>query len=107
MSAEIKTLREKINEIDQKSNERDKKLDRIIFLLDNDEGTGSKGLVARVKDLHETQIQHKAILDTHINTYDTEKKVQSAKAVKYGSIAGTVVASIMTAILKFFTGNTH
>lgn len=48
--SEIKPLREKISELELSGKERDKKLDRIIFLLDDDHGTGQKGLVARVRD---------------------------------------------------------
>ncbi len=48
--SEIKPLREKITELEAAGKERDKKLDRIIMLLNNDEGTGQHGLVATVRD---------------------------------------------------------
>lgn len=103
--SEIKPLREKISELESAGKERDKKLDRIIFLLDNDEGTGSKGLVARVQDLHKGHADVNAKIDNHINNYETDKKVQTAKTMKWGGVIGAVAASIVTAVFKLFNSN--
>lgn len=105
--SEIKTLREKLSILDQKSTEQDQKLTKILFLLENDDKTDSKGLVAQVKQVHKIQEEHKAVLDAHISNYETDKKVAKARAIGYGSAAGTVFGGIITALLKFFTGNTH
>lgn len=48
---EIKTLKEEFSELKNVVNHSNKNLDRILFLLNNDEGTGRTGLVADVRNL--------------------------------------------------------
>lgn len=105
MSAEIKTLRENVSELKSQINNTDKKLDRIIFILDNDEGTGQEGLVAQVHGIKKknhtdiTRIERK--IDDFIAEYKKAEAVKNAKAGVIGAIAGTLV-SIGAFLIKTF-----
>lgn len=55
MSTEIKTLKEEMSELKAA-------VTRMIYLLNNDEGTGQKGLVASVTDLKKKSLNSKMIL---------------------------------------------
>lgn len=96
--SEIKPLREKISELEHAGKERDKKLDKILFHLENDETTGTKGLVFTAKETRNR-------LEQHLTDYETDKKVQQAKTVKYSSILGMIFGAVTTGLIKFFSSN--
>lgn len=48
---EIKTLKEELSDLKMAVASTNKSVDRLVFILNNDEGTGRAGLVAEVKNL--------------------------------------------------------
>lgn len=95
---EIKTLREQVSELKTDFKNTDKKLDRIIFILDNDEGTGQYGLVAQVQDLKKKQHDDIARVEDKIDAFIVEYKkteaVKQAKAGLIGALAGGIVGIV-------------
>lgn len=66
----------------------EKKLDKILSYLHNDEGTGEKGLIADFAE-------HKKQFNDFVVRYETEQQVKKAKI---GVLAG-VVSIIATALV--------
>jgi hypothetical protein len=83
MSTEIKDL--------------EKKVDKILAYLHNDEGTGTKGLVADFKD-------HKEKFNKFLVEYHTQQEVKKARVSTWGAIGGAAV-SALTLFIKWLIGD--
>lgn len=66
----------------------ERKVDRILSYLHNDEGTGKKGLVAAFED-------HKAQMDNFMSTYATEQQVKKAKMGVWGAVGGAALTFLV------------
>ncbi len=64
------------------------KVDKILFYLHNDEGTGEKGLIAQVKVLQKD-------FSEFVIAYKTEKAIKKAKLGVIGAIGGGVVTFLI------------
>lgn len=92
MSApEIKTLRENVSELKTQVVHNDKKLDRIIYILNNDEGTGQPGLVSQVKSMQ-------GKVNLFIEEYEKKEAVKKGKL----GLMATIFGAIGTSIAFFF-----
>lgn len=71
------------------------KMDRVLFILNNDEGTGKKGLVAQVNDLKSTMDIHKQEFTDFVKKKDLEEASKagwdSAWKIIYGAIGALLV----------------
>lgn len=81
------------------------KMDRVLFILNNDEGTGKKGLVAEVKELKQTIDSHKQEFTDFVKKKDLEDAGKAGwdKAWKiiYGAVGALLVflgKEIVTAV---------
>lgn len=54
---ELENLKDEFVELKNDVKNTDKKLDRIIYILDNDLGTGQPGLVSQVQDIKKNNTQ--------------------------------------------------
>ena len=65
-----------------------RKMDRILFILDNDDDTGSKGLVARLDDL-------KSQFHDFVAQYNIDKAIKKGGdtvwKIVWGAVGGTLV----------------
>lgn len=86
-----KELRAELIDIKQKHEAQDKKIDRILFYLDNDTGTGEPGLVAQVK------AHGKAFSDFKVQ-YAIAEAVQLEKAKRKGALNGFFTGMITTVV---------
>jgi hypothetical protein len=59
-----------------------KKVDKILYYLHNDNETGNKGLIAEFRD-------HKTSVDKFMEEYNTKEKVKRATAIAYTTAGGT------------------
>lgn len=104
--SELKTLKEEVSELKSEVKNTDKKLDRIIYILDNDQGTGQAGLVSQVQDIKKKQhsdiIRVEAKIDEFITEYRKSEAVKQAKAGIIGAIAGGLVGVISFIFKNFF-----
>jgi len=95
---ELENLKDEFVELKNDVKNTDKKLDRIIYILDNDLGTGQPGLVSQVQDIKKKQhadiIRVETKIDEFINEYKKTEAVKQAKAGIIGAIAGGIVAFI-------------
>jgi len=95
---ELENLKDEFVELKNEVKNTDKKLDRIIYILDNDLGTGQPGLVSQVQDIKKKQhadiIRVETKIDEFINEYKKTEAVKQAKAGIIGAIAGGIVAFI-------------
>lgn len=73
-------------------------VDKILFYLHNDEGTGNKGLIAEVKQLSHDFSEFK-------NKYDTSQAVKKATVGAWATIGGIIalfIKSVATFLLEHF-----
>ncbi len=91
----------RIDRIEQKFDVVDKKMDRLLFILDDDKGTSQKGLVGQFKDAEKNQKAFEERVEKFISDYNTAQKIKDAKAGLLGAIAGGIVSGV-TIFLKFF-----
>ena len=84
------------------------KMDRVLFILNNDEGTGKKGLVAQVNDLTKSMDSHKQEFADFVKKKDLEEANKEgwdrAWKIIYGAIGAIgvfLVKAIGTAISHF------
>lgn len=68
----------------------EKKLDRVLFYLNDDPATGKKGLVSNAESLDTKILALNKKVDVFINEYETDKKVKAAKIAAYASAGGGV-----------------
>jgi hypothetical protein len=101
---EVKSLRENVAELKGQVSETGRKLDRILFILNNDEGTGQDGLVAQVQEIkkknHSDILRVEGKIDGFIIEYKKQEAVKNAKAGLIGAIAGGIVA-LLGVLSKF------
>jgi len=104
---ELKTLKEEFSELKSEVKNTDKKLDRIIYILDNDQGTGQPGLVSQVQDIKKKQhsdiIRVETKIDEFITEYRKSEAVKQAKAGIIGALAGGLVTFITFIIKHLFS----
>ncbi len=67
--------------------ELEKKVDKVLNYLHNDEGTGTKGLVADFAE-------HKKLVNEFMTKYANEQDLKKAKIGAWGSLGGAIVAGI-------------
>ncbi len=96
MEIELKNLKTEVSELKSTIKTTDKKLDRIIYILDNDLGTGQPGLVSQVQDIKRKQhtdiIRVESKIDEFLYDYKKSEAIKQAKAGVIGAIAGGIVA---------------
>lgn len=71
-----------------------KKVDLILFYINNDEGTGRKGIVNQLEDLKDK-------VDKFIVKYNQNEAVKKAKMTIWGMIGGAVIWLFKILIEKF------
>ncbi len=81
------------------SQEISRKLDRVLLILDNDERTGTPGLVSRVTDIDRMLIAH--IAQYNIDAA-VRKRDQRWAAAIFGAI-GSGIVIIVKALVSLFT----
>lgn len=103
---ELENLKEEFIELKNEVRNTDRKLDRIIYILDNDQGTGQPGLVSQVQDIKKKQhadiIRVETKIDEFITEYKKTEAVKHAKAGIIGAMAGGLVTLIGFIIKHFF-----
>lgn len=73
----------------------DKKMDRVLLILENDHGTGKKGLVARVDELQKD-------FDSFINQYRTDRAFKKGKQTALSVVLGFLGAALWKLISLIF-----
>lgn len=74
------------------------KVDKILFYLNNDEGTGSKGLIAEVR-----QLSHD--FNAFKRSYEDKELIKKTKMTMYGGFGAAILLSIkyiITLIIQHF-----
>lgn len=103
---ELENFKKEFVELKSDVKNTDKKLDRIIYILDNDLGTGQPGLVSQVQDIKKKQhadiIRVETKIDEFITEYKKTEAVKHAKAGIIGAIAGGLVTFIGFLFKYFF-----
>lgn len=69
----------------------DKKVDKILNYLYNDSGTGQKGLIAKVEDMH-------TVMNKFIENYEKDQAVKKARLGVIGAVAGGIGAGLLWVI---------
>ncbi len=91
----------RIDKLEEKFDVVDKKMDRLLFILDDDKGTSQKGLVGQFKESEKNQKQFEERVEKFISDYNTAQKIKDAKAGLLGAIAGGIVSGV-TIFFKLF-----
>jgi hypothetical protein len=73
----------------------DKKMDRVLLILENDHGTGKKGLVARVDDLQKD-------FDSFITKYESDRAYKKGKQTVWSIVFGFVGAAFWKLLTLIF-----
>lgn len=97
---EIKTLKEELSELKIAVKDTNRNVDRLVFLLNNDEGTGRIGLFGEVKVIDKDVKDLKKKMDDYIKSQEIANAFAKGKIAAYGLVGG-VLWSIVTLILNY------
>lgn len=77
----------------------EKKVDRILFYLQNDDGTGRKGLVAEFHD-------HKEKVNDFMAKYETQQEIKRTKLTIWGAVGGSIISTLVF-LFKWLAGDSN
>lgn len=78
--------REQLNKLQLSIEEQEKKINRILHYLENDDATSQKGVISKVEDV-----------SSKLDGILTREKVYMAKATVWGMVGSMVIAGVYTA----------